>query len=218
MISFWVGWCYCRDPEPLAAGERIYTVLNLRQLWKQMETPTLAAKLGTTTHLSPLLLKARRLGLGPLELQNLAVQRGCRHYASGTESEGPSVLEGDFSNEELAVALLSTALPYDPHSIRCGAAMLGAQGHDPLRLARMAVLERCVISVRHVAEAGHRFEPENGFWTELLAALPGTPVPPSGVLPHPTRFVAMTGFTRRGRELIVCWQRPSPRRSATGHD
>src|SRR5882724_5436447 len=41
-----------------------------------MRAPTLAANLGTTTHLSALLQKVRRLGLGPKELEKLAVQRG----------------------------------------------------------------------------------------------------------------------------------------------
>ena len=178
-----------------------------------METETLATKLGTTTHLSPVLHKARRLGLGPKELEILAAQRGCRHYSNGTEPEQPLASEGEFSNEELAIALLSTALRYDPHSIRCGAAMLGADGNDPRRLARMAVMERCVASVRHVAEAGQRFEPQNRFWKDLLAALPASPSPKPGVLPHPTRFVAMTGFTRQGPGLVVEWQRPTATRS-----
>src|SRR5436190_926209 len=124
-----------------------------------MENETLAAKLGTTTHLSPLLRKAKRLGLGPRELQQLAVQRGCQHYETGHEPEEPLASLADFSNEELAIALLSTALPYDPHSIRIGAAMLSAKDNDPRRLALMAVKERCVGPVRYVAEAGRRFEP-----------------------------------------------------------
>lgn len=183
-----------------------------------MQTLTLAAKLGTTTHLSPLLHKARRLGLGPRELETLAAQRGCRHYSSGAEPEQSLASESEFSNEELAVALLSTALPYDPHSIRCGAAMLSADGNHPGRLARMAVMERCVTPVRHVAEAGQRFEPENSFWKDLLTALPGVPPPKPGVLPHPTRFVAMTGFTRQGTGLVVEWQRPVAARSKRPRD
>ena len=85
-----------------------------------MEEPTLAAKLGTTTHLSPLLRKARRLGLGPGELEILAVQRGCRHYSNGTEPEQPLASEREFSNEELAIALLSTGFALRPaqHSLR----------------------------------------------------------------------------------------------------
>jgi hypothetical protein len=183
-----------------------------------MEPPTLAAKLGTTTHLSPLLRKATRLGLGPSELQVLAAQRGCQHYSNGSEPEEPLVSESEFSNEELAIALLSTALRYDPHSIRCGAAMLGAEGNDPRRLARMAVMERCVAPVRHVADAGQRYEPQNPFWEALLLALPTPPSPKSGVLPHPTRFVAMTGFTRKGPGLVVEWQRPAPSPRRVKHD
>ena len=178
-----------------------------------MDEPTLAAKLGTTTHVSPLLTKARRFGLGPRELEILAAQRGCRHYSNGTEPEQPLASEMEFSNEELAIALLATALRYDPRSIRCGAAMLSADGNDSRRLARMAVMERSVVPVRHVAEAGRRHEPENRFWTELLDALPSALSPKSGVLPHPSRFVAMTGFTRQGPGLVVEWQRPiAPRR------
>ncbi len=193
----------------MRSGENVYFEAICGHVSAAMESPTLAAKLGTTTHLSPLLRKARRLGLGPRELEILAAQRGCRHYSNGTEPEQPLASESELSNEELALALLSTALRYDPHSIRCGAAMLSAPGNDPRRLARMAVMERCVAPVRHVAEAGQRFEPQNPFWKELVAALPVVPPPKSGVLPHPTRFVAMTGFTRQGSGLVVEWQRPT---------
>lgn len=189
-------------------GDEAFTFLVSGGIFLAMGTPTLGSKLGTTTHLSPLLHKADRLGLGPGELEVLAVQRGCRHYSKGTEPETPLAEERDFSNEELAIALLSTALRYDPQSIRCGAAMLGAEGNNPRKLARMAVLERSVAPVRYVAEAGRRFEPENRFWRELLELLPAVPPPKSGVLPHPTRFVAMTGFTRQGPGLVIEWQRP----------
>jgi hypothetical protein len=173
-----------------------------------METDTLAARLGTTTHLSPLLHKARRLGLGPRELEMLAVQRGCAHYSTGEEPDQPLATTEDLPDDELSMALLSPALRYDPHSIRCGAAMLGAEGNRPQRLARLAILERAVVPVRHVAEAGRRFEPGNPFWQELLDQLPATPPPKPGVLPHPTRFVCMTGFTRRGPGTVVQWLRP----------
>jgi hypothetical protein len=169
--------------------------------------PTLARKLGTTEHLSPLLHKARKLGLGPRELQMLAVQRGCIHYSDGTEPLEPLATETAFSNEELTIALLSPCLPYDPHSIRCGAAMASAPGNNAANLARLAIMERCEIPLRYIAECGQHFEPENVFWKELLQVLPPHAAP-SDVLPHPTRFVAMTGFTRRGRELLIEWQRP----------
>ena len=181
---------------------------------RAMTPPTLAAKLGTTTHLSALLQKARRLGLGAEDLEILAVQRGCRYYSTGSEPDSMLATDQQFSNEELALALLSTALPYAPHSIRCGAAMVASEGNNPGRLARLAVMERSVVPLRHVAEAGKRYEPQNRFWDELLASLPQSPLPKRGVLPHPTRFVAMTGFTRRGAEQVSEWQRPVGRRSA----
>lgn len=159
-------------------------------------------------HVSPLLQKAEKLGLGPAELQTLAVQRGCVHYSTGEEPDESLASEAQLSNEELAVALLCVALPYDPRSIRCGAAMLGTEGNSPQRLGQLAIQEHSVVPVRHVAEAGKKFEPDNRFWHELLEALPAVPVPDSGVLCHPTRFVAMTGFTRKGPGLVVEWLRP----------
>ncbi len=178
--------------------------------------PTLATRLGTTTHVSALLRRAARLGLAvPGDLHTLAVQRGCRHYWQGTEPAGELVSRADFTNEELALALLNVALDYDAHSIRCGAAMLGAEGMDPLRVARIAKLERSEQVVRYVAECGRRFEPGNDFWTQLLAALPATPAPKDGALPHPTRFVAMTGYVRGvGVKTVTEWQRPQLRKQA----
>src|ERR1043166_948575 len=198
--------------------ETVYFGAVLTHLSPAMEPPTLAAKLGTTTHISPLLMKAKRLGLGSQELAILAVQRGCAHYSNGDEPEEPLATERDFSNEELAIALLLPALAYNPHSIRCGAAMLGAADNDPRKLASLTVMERALTPVRYVAEAGERFEPENRFWQQLLALLPPAPKPKSGVLPHPTRFIAMTGFTRAGPGLVIEWQRPTPRQVEPAHD
>jgi hypothetical protein len=108
------------------------------------------------------------------------------------------------------MALLSIAVPYSPQAIRLGAAMLGKEQADLTAVVRLAIMERCSVVVRHIADAGCRYEPENPFWPQLLAELPATPPPKSGVLPHPTRFIAMTGFTRRGPELLTWWIRPDP--------
>jgi hypothetical protein len=94
--------------------------------------------------------------------------------------------------------------------------MLSAGENTPEEIARLAVMERSEAVVRYVAEAGNRFEPQNSFWTRLLDLLPRTPSPKSGVIPHPTRFVAMTGFTRRGPETIIQWIRPVSARLAHG--
>lgn len=181
-----------------------------------MQSDTLARRLGTTTHLSPLLMKLRRLGLGAKrDLCTLAVQRGCRHYWQGDEPKGELVAAHDFSNEELALALLTVAAPYDPHAIRCGAAMLGAPGNEARTLARLAIWERSEAVVRYVAECGQKFEPANSFWTDLLALLPMTPPLKDGVMPHPTRFVAMNGYERgAGKRITTEWQRPQQRPAA----
>jgi hypothetical protein len=174
-----------------------------------METVSLAAKLGKSTHLSPLLRKAQRLGLDAKGLERLAMQRGCDYYHNGDALAPPQVSEDEFSNAELAMALLNPALRYHPQTIRLGAAMLPAKGNAPEEIARLAKWERGEFLVRYVAEAGRKYEPQNPFWRELLALLPAGPPPKSGVVPHPTRFVAMTGLTRRGVEAVAQWIRPS---------
>lgn len=181
-----------------------------------MSKDTLAHRLGTTAHLSPLLMKARWLGLRvPEDLCTLAVQRGCRHYWQGDEPATPLLTQEQMSDEELAMALLCIAGQYDPHAIRCGAAMLGAEGNDPVNIARLAVWERSEAVVRYVAECGAKFEPENAFWSTLLTLMPQTPPPKPGVLPHPTRFVAMNGYERGvGKKITTEWQRPQHRPAA----
>jgi hypothetical protein len=173
-----------------------------------METETLAKKLGTTAHLSPLLHKAQRLGLGPKELEMLAIQRGCDYYHDGSPLPPITVSRANFSDAELAIALLNPALRYHPQTLRLGAAMLGARANKPTEVAHLAIMERAEALVRYVASAGQRFEPDNPFWPELLKLLPAVPPPKSSVVPHPTRFIAMTGITRRGVETVTEWIRP----------
>ncbi len=176
-----------------------------------MEQETLAKRLGTTAHVSLLMMKGKRLGLAvPEGLWTLAVQRGCRHYAQGNEPAEDLVGVEEFTNEELALALLTISGAYDPHTIRCGAAMLGAPGNDVDALARLAKWERSEGVVRYVAECGARFEPDNAFWTDLLDRLPSVGPLKPGVMPHPTRFVAMNGYERGvGAKITHEWQRPA---------
>ena len=176
-----------------------------------MSAPTLADKLGIRPSPSPLLLKAKRLGLDPIEkLENLGVARGCWHYRHPETVSTPTVPESELSNEELAVALLSPAHRYSPHAIRVGAAMLGADGNDVETLLPLAVAENCVAVVRYIANAALQFEPANRFWRQLLNRLPGAPPIQEGVMPHPTRFVSMTGMTRAGMRPVTVWIRPRP--------
>lgn len=173
------------------------------------EEPTLATKLGMTTHLSPLLRKARRLGMGEArDLERLAIQRGCDYY-HGEEPLSPTgASRKEFSNAEVAIALLNPALRCHPQTLRLGAAMLSAEDNTPEEIARLAKWEGCEAVVRYVAECGLKYERLNPFWPALLELLPWTAPPKSSVVPHPTRFVAMTGLTCRGVETVAEWIRP----------
>lgn len=191
--------------------ERICRSWCFRQIVVAVKTPTLAEKLGLSPHDSALLRKAAGLGLGSTEkLESLAVERGCWHYRSPDLVQSSEVPESDFTNEELALALLSPALPYSPHTIRVGAAMLGATDNDVSVLVNLAVGEHAVAPVRYIAGAALRFEPENPFWRQLLDRLPAAPQIEDGVMPHSTRFVSMTGMTRTGTGPVVVWIRPRP--------
>jgi hypothetical protein len=87
--------------------------------------------------------------------------------------------------------------------------MLGAFGNDPAIVARLAIWERSEAIVRFVAECGRKFEPQNIFWRDVLDRLPECSVLKDGVMPHPTRFVAMSGYERGvGKKITTVWQRP----------
>ena len=60
-----------------------------------------------------------------------------------------------------------------------------------------------VLTLRSVAKA----LPENGFWHVLLDFLPQVPVE-GDKLPHPTRFIEMTGIDRGRVGLLTRWIRP----------
>lgn len=180
---------------------------------------SLANRLGTTYHLSPLLMKAKRLGFTcPEDLERLAVRRGLRYYDPFGDSVAQLTKEaklpevpcvGTLTNEELAVALLSPANPYSMQRLRMSAAIMAADGNDPETIARLAKWERSESIVRHIASCGHQVEPSHPFWSQLLEHLPESPPHPDDKLPHHTRFVAMTGITRAGKEPLMQWIRPS---------
>lgn len=164
---------------------------------------SLAHLLGTTPHLSPLLRKARRLGYAtPDDLQQLAVLRGCSHYRlPDGKSEAIEDCGRDcFSNEELAVALVSAGSDGSAQHIRVAAQLLGARGLGAASVARLARMERCVPIVRYIAEAGVQ-EDEAGadFWKALLQFLPSAQAVGEGRMPHPSRFMSQPGWTPASR-------------------
>ena len=173
---------------------------------------TLARRMGTTAHISPLLMKAKRIGLKkPEDLEELAVQRGLRYYDSYHEKNLPTkdTSQDTLSNEELALVLISLETPYSPQRLRMSAAMIAAEDNKPETIALLAKRERSESIVRHIAQCGSETEPNNPFWKKLLSQLPPSAAPATDVLPHLTRFVAMTGLTRAGKGNRMQWIRPT---------
>ena len=177
----------------------------------------LAHRLGTTAHLSPLVHKAERLGMRmPEDLERLALARGLRYFGQLSQTANDDLNEGSrslpspdqFSNEELAIALMSPTLPYSLNRLRMAAAMLGAHGSSAEIILRLSQLERCENIVHHIAECASHVEPGHPLWQTLLHGLSAQPSPPPDILPHPSRFVAMSGLDRTGRNTKSQWIRP----------
>jgi len=152
---------------------------------------------------------ALRLRL-PLDLERLAMDRGCDYYERELPPRVPPLGEVGFSNAELAIALIAASRPPKARDIRLAAALLGSTGVRAEEVATLAVEENCAEIVCHIANCGHRFEPDNPFWTSVLSLLPDVEVEATG-LPHPTRFVEMTGLDRGKVGISTRWIRPRAR-------
>jgi hypothetical protein len=157
---------------------------------------------------SPMLRKMRKLGLSlSLDLERLALMRGCDYYSRNLGPRLPPLGEVPLSNTELAIALIIPSLHPTAREIRLAAALLGAADVEANEAAALAVQENCAEIVRHIALCGRRFEPENLFWQTLLTQLPNVKVD-ADKLPHPTRFVEMTGIDRGKVGVFTRWIRP----------
>jgi hypothetical protein len=158
-----------------------------------------------------LLDKARALGLQlPLDLERLAIARGCGYYERDLGPSNLHLEEIRLSNTEVAIALLLVSSPPNAREVRLAAALLGAPDVAADEVAELAVDERCAGIVRYVAAAGARFEPDNPFWRSLLKLLPDVKIETHN-LPHPTRFVEMTGIDRGKVATLTRWIRPRVR-------
>lgn len=147
------------------------------------------------------LTKAIDLGLNvPSDLERLAVLRGCRYYDVRNESselaerQNLAVSKSDYSNADLAVALISPELETSLLRQRMASALLSSLEVDADKIALLAQREDCADLVRWIAMCGQEVEPELSFWEELIKRLPESEVPEHAA--HPTRFVEMTGLSR----------------------
>lgn len=162
--------------------------------------PSLAQTLETTTPVSPLLRKARRLGIHSIEdIIHLAVTRGCRHYRIDDATAAVDVPTTSLGDDELTILLIIGENVYEPTAIRCAAQLARSPSIQPARLARLATMEKCERVLTHIARAGVNHDPEGSrFWRDLLDSLPTAPARQEHALPHWTRFVSMPGIQRSG--------------------
>lgn len=181
--------------------------------------PATTAAVASSTTNSALLGKAVRLGLElPTDLDMLAVLRGLRYYDLRNErhlwrdEQRLRVPESDFSNGELAIALLSPVLMHGDgcarlHRQRLAGALLGDRANQADEIAALARAENCAGMVRHIAQCGRDVEPDEAFWATLAEALRDAPEP-EGNVPHITRLIEMTGITRGKVGIQRRWLRP----------
>ena len=160
--------------------------------------PTLAQTIETTTPVSPLLRKARRIGIRSVDdMIALAASRGCSHYLPGTRSV--PALADELGDEELTILLLVGENPYEPTAIRCAAQLARSRLVNPAKLARLALMEKCERVLAHIARAGFEHDVDGAdFWRDLLNRLHAPPARQESALPHWTRFVSMPGIQRSG--------------------
>jgi len=133
--------------------------------------------------------------------------RGCDYYDRDLGPQSTPIGEVPLSNTELAIALVLPLLRPTAREIRLAAALLGAPEVRAEEVAALASRENCAEVVRHIAQCGRQFEPENVFWQELLARLPNIKID-ADRWPHPTRFVEMTGIDRGKVGVSTRWIRP----------
>lgn len=178
---------------------------------EQLTNPPLARRLGDTVHVSPLLHKLSLMSGCPEDrigewLLKCAVNRGASHYERVFSPDLPPE-PPELGDEELGVALCLGQHPYDSTLIRAAAQLLSSPTTDPVRLARLAVMERVEPVLLYIASVAARFAPEAPPWAYLLRHLPQRlPCPPDS-LPHWSRFVSQTGVTPSGGGPDIQWLR-----------
>jgi hypothetical protein len=161
---------------------------------------TLAQKIKTSTPVSLLLHKARRLGIHSVQdMIGLSITRGCTHYRDAASLPSNPIPRSLLGDDELTILLLVGANEYSPAAVRCAAQLARSTEIRPARLARLARMEKTERVLSHIARAGLTHDPDGqSFWREFLALLPNSPDQPEPHLPHWNRFVSMAGIQRNG--------------------
>lgn len=178
------------------------------ELKERPPTDTLARRLGDTAHVSGLAIRLARLSGAadqlPEWLLKIAVERGAKHYQRAFDP----LLPPDnltVSDEEIGIALCLGQLPYNLDNLRAAAQLLSSPRVDRVKLARLAVQERCEPTLLHIAALAQDLSPALEPWAYLRRHLRARSTPRTDALPHWTRLVSHTGVTVRGGPPKTDW-------------
>ena len=145
---------------------------------------TLAKRLGTTAHVSPLRMKLERLSrqfpsstAASVEdwLVDVANDRGARIVVRDVCRDGLSVgvPEGMLSSEELVVGICLLQALDRPQMLRLAAQLISRQALDMLRLCRLAERERAGAVLAALARAALRVSPKHVAWSQIISRFGG---------------------------------------------
>lgn len=173
----------------------------------------LAARLGTTRHVSSLLLKAQRLrrqypSPTAAELEDwLLDQANARGATVVTRLVDPvtnmaPIPAGEFSNEELVVAICHPNGDDRPQALRAAAQLVSRGDVDAVGLVRVVRRERAELVLLELARQALRVEPGHAIWGQIRVLLDRGQVCREPIL-HWTRL-AHPRFAK-GRPNAVAW-------------
>ncbi len=158
---------------------------------KVQQPVRLGERLGLPSNRSRLMAKARRLGLcRATDFERLAMARGYFLPSEDTTAtvRAKEIARNEFTDSELAAALISPCLEYSESAICRGAQMLGVLlvALNPAVFVYEVRRGRGEAVLRHVARIGRELDPHSRLWRELLMMLPSTLMMsnlPSGIVP-----------------------------------
>lgn len=169
--------------------------MNLNESKSGTPAP-LAKRLGQTYHVSPLLMRVRRLmkeypsGADCptgwlLDVGNARGARIVNRVGKLDASFVPPSLD-ELSNEELIAALCQMQLPEQLQALRVAAQLISAGGLDRNRLKELMVRERLQYVLGSLAREARHVEPDHPEWLWISEVCGGQP--PKVTLLHWTRL------------------------------
>lgn len=143
---------------------------------------SLAARLGKTTHQSPLRFKIRRFMQQtgyPLDIEDWLVDLANVRGATVVFRDQDNIFiysfpeRIQFSDEELVVGLCQLNCIDQPQMLRLAAQLISRNSVDITRLLQLAVIERTSPILKELAGLALKIEPNHSGWKKIQASLIG---------------------------------------------